>query len=153
MADVDLGTLADILRSSNGIAAKHDIGSVTARLGVKDKAVPVGDDCAALPDGDGYLHVAWDHHNNPLRYAGLTFYQAGFDNNDRTSVLQVVENPSWFLPYLACLLVTLGLLVQFGAFVALAEVGDAGVHAASMPPCGGRATSLASVCAGMVVAP
>ena len=31
--------------------------------------------------------------NNPLRYGGLTFYQAGFENNDRTTVLQVVRNP------------------------------------------------------------
>ncbi|HEY0945811.1 MAG TPA: cytochrome c biogenesis protein ResB [Opitutaceae bacterium] len=52
--------------------------------------------------------------NNPLRYAGLTFYQAGFDNNDRTTVLQVVRNPSWLLPYIACGLMTLGLLLQFG---------------------------------------
>lgn len=52
--------------------------------------------------------------NNPLRHGGYTFYQSGFDNNDRTSVLQVVENPSWLLPYIACLLVTVGLLVQFG---------------------------------------
>lgn len=52
--------------------------------------------------------------NNPLRYAGLTFYQAGFDNNDTTSILQVVRNPSWLLPYLACTLMTLGLLLQFG---------------------------------------
>lgn len=22
-----------------------------------------------MVDGDGYLHIAWDHHNNPLRYA------------------------------------------------------------------------------------
>lgn len=58
MVDVDLDVLAEKLLSSNGIAAKHDIGSVTARLGVKDKAVPVGDDCAALPDGDGYLLLA-----------------------------------------------------------------------------------------------
>ena len=52
--------------------------------------------------------------NNPLRYAGLTFYQAGFDNNDRTTVLQVVRNPSWLLPYVACVLMAAGLLVQFG---------------------------------------
>jgi hypothetical protein len=52
--------------------------------------------------------------NNPLRYAGLTFYQAGFDNNDRTTVLQVVRNPSWLLPYVACVLMSAGLLVQFG---------------------------------------
>jgi hypothetical protein len=52
--------------------------------------------------------------NNPLRYAGLTFYQAGFDNNDTTTILQVVRNPSWLLPYIACLVVTLGLCAQFG---------------------------------------
>jgi hypothetical protein len=52
--------------------------------------------------------------NNPLRYAGLTFYQAGFENDDRTTVLQVVRNPSWFMPYLSCALMTLGLAVQFG---------------------------------------
>lgn len=52
--------------------------------------------------------------NNPLRHAGFTFYQSGFDNNDTTSVFQVVQNPSWFLPYAACALVTVGLLVQFG---------------------------------------
>jgi len=60
--------------------------------------------------------------NNPLRYAGLTFYQSGFDNNDRTTVLQVVRNPSWLLLYIACALMGLGLCIQFGislfAFVA-----------------------------------
>ena len=52
--------------------------------------------------------------NNPLRYAGLTFYQAGFENNDRTTILQVVRNPSWLLPYVACALMTIGLVAQFG---------------------------------------
>ena len=52
--------------------------------------------------------------NNPLRYAGLTFYQSGFDNNDRTTVLQVVRNPSWLLPYIACVLMAIGLCIQFG---------------------------------------
>lgn len=52
--------------------------------------------------------------NNPLRYDGLTFYQAGFDNNDKTTVLQVVKNPSWLLPYLACIMMGLGLTIQFG---------------------------------------
>ena len=51
--------------------------------------------------------------NNPLRYAGLTFYQAGFENDDKTTILQVVRNPSWQLPYIACTLMTLGLIVQF----------------------------------------
>jgi hypothetical protein len=51
--------------------------------------------------------------NNPLRYAGLTFYQAGFENDDKTTILQVVRNPSWTMPYIACTLMTLGLLIQF----------------------------------------
>lgn len=56
--------------------------------------------------------------NNPLRYGGLTFYQAGFENNDRTSILQVVRNPSWLFPYVASGLMSLGLLVQFGIHLA-----------------------------------
>lgn len=52
--------------------------------------------------------------NNPLRYAGLTFYQAGFENNDTTSILQVVRNPSWLIPYVACTLMAVGLVFQFG---------------------------------------
>ena len=52
--------------------------------------------------------------NNPLRYAGLTFYQASFDpSNDKVTVLQVVRNPSWQLPYIACALMAFGLLAQF----------------------------------------
>jgi hypothetical protein len=52
--------------------------------------------------------------NNPLRYGGLTFYQAGFQNNDQTSILQVVRNPSRLLPYVSCVLMGLGLVIQFG---------------------------------------
>jgi hypothetical protein len=51
--------------------------------------------------------------NNPLRYAGETFYQASFDPDDQGTVLQVVRNPSWVTPYLACLLVGTGLVVEF----------------------------------------
>lgn len=52
--------------------------------------------------------------NNPLRFAGLTFYQAGFENNDRTTILQVVRNPGRALPYIACILMAFGLVIQFG---------------------------------------
>ncbi len=58
--------------------------------------------------------------NNPFRYAGLTFYQASFERdetgatNDKVTVLQVVRNPSRHLPYISCILMGLGLLVQFG---------------------------------------
>lgn len=51
--------------------------------------------------------------NNPLRYGGETFYQASFDLDDQGSVFQVVRNPGWLTPYLACALVGIGLTVQF----------------------------------------
>lgn len=51
--------------------------------------------------------------NDPLRHRGFTFYQSGFDNNDKTTILQVVKNPAMLLPYIACGLVGAGLLVQF----------------------------------------
>jgi hypothetical protein len=52
--------------------------------------------------------------NHPLRYRGETFYQAGFEKDDRTTILQVVHNPSFIAPYVACIVVGIGLLVQFG---------------------------------------
>jgi hypothetical protein len=52
--------------------------------------------------------------NHPLRYRGETFYQAGFQQNDIATILQVVHNPSFIAPYLACVIVAVGLLVQFG---------------------------------------
>ncbi|HZL42790.1 MAG TPA: cytochrome c biogenesis protein ResB [Verrucomicrobiae bacterium] len=51
--------------------------------------------------------------NNPLRYAGETYYQASYDKDDHGSVFQVVRNPSWLTPYLSCVLVGLGLIIQF----------------------------------------
>jgi len=52
--------------------------------------------------------------NQPLRYDGKAFYQASFGKGDTLSILQVVENPGWLLPYISCVLVTLGLLIHFG---------------------------------------
>jgi hypothetical protein len=52
--------------------------------------------------------------NQPLRYDGKAFYQASFGEGDRLSILQVVSNPGWLLPYIACVLVGLGLIVHFG---------------------------------------
>lgn len=53
--------------------------------------------------------------NNPLRYRGETFYQSSFLAGDTGTVLQVVRNPGWWLPYLACAIGALGLTVHFGA--------------------------------------
>lgn len=51
--------------------------------------------------------------NQPLRYDGKTFYQASFANNDQTTILQVVRNPAAVLPYIACILVTMGMAYHF----------------------------------------
>ena len=51
--------------------------------------------------------------NHPLRYEGLTFFQASFANQDKTSIFQVVHNPGWLLPYLSVLLMGLGMCAQF----------------------------------------
>jgi hypothetical protein len=56
--------------------------------------------------------------NDPLRYRGYTFYQAGFDNDDKTTILQTVKNPVFILPYIACGLVAVGLVVQFSMHLA-----------------------------------
>jgi len=52
--------------------------------------------------------------NNPLRLQGLTFYQYQMDSANGFSVLQVVRNPGRALPYIACVLMGLGLTIQFG---------------------------------------
>jgi hypothetical protein len=51
--------------------------------------------------------------NHPLRYRGETFYQAGFQKDDSATILQVVHNPSFLAPYVACVIVAAGLLIQF----------------------------------------
>lgn len=57
--DLDLGALADALRRSPGIAAKADIADATIGLGLSGSGtVPVGDDCAAIPDGEGWQLLA-----------------------------------------------------------------------------------------------
>jgi hypothetical protein len=52
--------------------------------------------------------------NHPLRYEGETFYQSGYDPRDPTvTILQVVRNPGWLIPYISSTLISLGLLFQF----------------------------------------
>jgi len=59
IAPAALAHLADRLRSGRGIASKRDIASAVERLGISgDRAVRVGDDCAAIADGDGFLLLA-----------------------------------------------------------------------------------------------
>jgi len=51
--------------------------------------------------------------NNPLRYDGKTFYQASYKPDGTGTVLQVVDNPGWLLPYVACILVGSGMTYHF----------------------------------------
>jgi len=58
MVAIDIKALAAKLSTSGGIAAKQDIGTIAARLGLQGQQIAVGDDCAALPEGDGHLLFA-----------------------------------------------------------------------------------------------
>jgi cytochrome c biogenesis protein ResB len=51
--------------------------------------------------------------NTPLRHGGLTFYQYQMNDAANYSVFQVINNPSWLIPYIACILVSIGMVWQF----------------------------------------
>ena len=51
--------------------------------------------------------------NHPLRYQGETYYQSGFEPDNSGTVLQVVRNPGYQAPYVACVIVSIGLIYQF----------------------------------------
>jgi cytochrome c biogenesis protein ResB len=59
--------------------------------------------------------------NNPLRYEGLTFFQYQMAADEMvlragqrpSSTFQVVRNPSWLTPYAGCVIVAVGLIIQF----------------------------------------
>ena len=57
--------------------------------------------------------------NNPLRYAGETFYQSGYNVDAQgveTSTLQVVRNTGWMIPYVSCMIAATGMLAHFFFF-------------------------------------
>ena len=67
--------------------------------------------------------------NNPLRFGGETFYQSGHDFGKKTvrdpetgeaveygpeySVLSIVRNQGWMIPYVACMIVAWGMFAHF----------------------------------------
>ncbi|PTX99521.1 ResB protein required for cytochrome C biosynthesis [Verrucomicrobia bacterium LW23] len=81
--------------------------------------------------------------NNPLRYMGETFYQNSVSNQETTSILQVVRNPNWLLPYISCAMMTVGMLLQFGTHLSrfLAGRGGRGATTADAGPATTSATS------------
>ncbi len=52
--------------------------------------------------------------NHPLRYEGETFFQSGWLGANIGTVLQLVRNPGWQIPYIACVAGALGMLIHFG---------------------------------------
>ncbi len=53
--------------------------------------------------------------NHPLRRDGYTIYQASFDQRGiETSVFQVVHNKGQIIPYIAVVIITMGLLIHLG---------------------------------------
>lgn len=59
--------------------------------------------------------------NNPLRYAGETFYQSGYQlsptNGVESTTISVVTNAGWMIPYVACMIVFVGLTYHFGGML------------------------------------
>jgi ABC-type transport system involved in cytochrome c biogenesis permease subunit len=55
--------------------------------------------------------------NNPLRFAGETFYQSGYHQDPQTrregTTLAVVTNTGWMIPYISCMFVMIGMLAHF----------------------------------------
>ncbi len=65
MTPQELDQLSAALRASRGFAHKVDIGAImttltgaAASLAASGEAIAIGDDCAAIPDGDGWLLLA-----------------------------------------------------------------------------------------------
>jgi hypothetical protein len=51
-----------------------------------------------------------------MRHGGMTFFQSSFgatSEGKNISVLQVVRNPGWLIPYISVSLMSLGLLWHF----------------------------------------
>ncbi|HZY85877.1 MAG TPA: cytochrome c biogenesis protein ResB [Gemmataceae bacterium] len=66
--------------------------------------------------GEDHEVLIWMNH--PLFYRGETFYQSQVQQdaagNETGTVLQVVRNPGWIMPYVSCLMVSLGMALHFG---------------------------------------
>ncbi len=74
-------------------------------------------DVVLIDPKEGSERAAHISMNDPLRYGGEAFYQSSFDDRtETTTILQVVKNPGWLIPYISCVIVGLGMLVHFGMY-------------------------------------
>ncbi|MFK7790168.1 MAG: cytochrome c biogenesis protein ResB, partial [Phycisphaeraceae bacterium] len=69
-----------------------------------------------IPDS-GESRDAFIKMNQPLRYDGKAFFQSGFFqqplNRNLGTIMQVADNPGAWVPYLSCVIVTVGLCMHF----------------------------------------
>jgi len=72
-----------------------------------------------LVEDSGQARAAFIKMNQPLRADGKAFYQQSFfqrpTNMNTGTILQTADNPGAWMPYLSCVVVTVGLCAQFGA--------------------------------------
>ncbi|MDA1164099.1 MAG: cytochrome c biogenesis protein CcsA [Planctomycetota bacterium] len=80
--------------------------------------------------------------NNPLRYAGETFYQSNYGPPDpvtqkESTTLAVVSNTGWMIPYVSCMIVATGMLAHFWIvmvrFLRRRDVGQTSPGTSSTP--------------------
>jgi hypothetical protein len=66
---------------------------------------------------EGESRDAFIKMNQPLRYDGKAFFQSGFFqqplNRNLGTIMQVADNPGAWVPYLSCVVVTVGLCMHF----------------------------------------
>ncbi len=74
-----------------------------------------------ITDNDGNtLQEARIWMNSPMRFRGETYYQSSYVPANKSplkveqTTLQVVTNAGWLIPYVACVLVGVGMLAHFG---------------------------------------
>jgi ABC-type transport system involved in cytochrome c biogenesis permease subunit len=69
-------------------------------------------------------------------YSGETFYQSSFLADDHGTILSVVRNPGWVLPYISCAMVAVGMLIHFllnlVGFLRLRYAGSSGTPKAAV---------------------
>lgn len=74
----------------------------------------LSDESAGITDRPAEIYM-----NAPFTYKGETFYQQSWTTDPMTgkangTILQVVRNPGWAMPYISCLVVGIGMLYHFG---------------------------------------